>query len=106
MADWKNGLCGCFGNCGLCIVTYFAPCVTAGRVAETQGKGCCLYGCLSILGPIGIYTRATVRKMVREQKGIEGSFCNDCVMHWFCGMCALVQEGQEVDAGGNEMQRQ
>lgn len=30
--QWKHGLCGCFDNCELCIITYFVPCYTAGKV--------------------------------------------------------------------------
>ncbi|WAQ94646.1 hypothetical protein MAR_007117 [Mya arenaria] len=71
MGEWQNGLFGCFSNCGVCIMTYFLPCVTAGKNAEAVGKGCCLWGFLSILGPIGIYTRAQVRQLIREQKGID-----------------------------------
>lgn len=69
--EWKNGLCGCFGDCGVCILTYFLPCVTAGYNAEKVGKNCCLYGFLSLLGCIGIYTRAVVRTQIREVKGIQ-----------------------------------
>ncbi len=30
--QWKHGLCGCFDNCEICIITYFVPCYTAGKV--------------------------------------------------------------------------
>lgn len=73
MGEWQNGLFGCFSNCGVCIITYFLPCVTAGKNAEAVGKSCCLWGFLAILGPIGIYTRAVVRGLIREQKGIDVS---------------------------------
>ncbi len=73
MGEWQNGLFGCFNNCGICIITYFVPCVTAGQVAESVGKSCCLYGFLSMLGCIGIYTMAVVRTEIREQRGIEVS---------------------------------
>ena len=73
MGDWQNGLFGCFSNCGVCIITYFLPCITAGRNAEAVGEGCFLYGCLSILGPIGIWSRAKIRGKIREQKGIDVS---------------------------------
>ncbi|XP_013382687.1 protein PLANT CADMIUM RESISTANCE 3-like [Lingula anatina] len=94
MAEWKQKLFGCFNNFGICIVTYFVPCLTAGKNAEAVGESCGLYGCLSILGPVGIYTRAKIREKIREKQGIEGDFVNDCLMHWFCGLCALVQEAQ------------
>lgn len=76
MGEWQNGLFGCFSNCGVCIITYFVPCLTAGQTAEKVGESCCLYGFLSILGPIGIWSRAKIRGKVREQKGIDvSSFC-------------------------------
>ncbi|PVD30844.1 hypothetical protein C0Q70_10119 [Pomacea canaliculata] len=96
MGAWQNGLFGCFNNCGLCIITYFVPCLTAGQNAQAVGESCCVYGCLTILGPIGVYTRAKIRGKIREQKGIEGGFCMDCVLHWFLPICALIQEAQIV----------
>ena len=55
-------------------MTYFFPCLTAGKNAEAVGKSCCLYGCLTLIGPVGIFTRAFVRKDIREKKGIEVGF--------------------------------
>lgn len=106
MGEWQNGLFGCFNNCGICVITYFVPCYTAGRNAEAVGESCCLYGFLSILGCIGIYTRAKIRGKIRESKGIEGGFGNDCIMHWFCGICSLVQEAQELDPAGGAIARE
>ena len=31
--NWSHGLCGCFDNIGICVVTYFVPCVTFGQVS-------------------------------------------------------------------------
>ncbi|XP_045170201.1 uncharacterized protein LOC123532714 [Mercenaria mercenaria] len=100
MGEWQTGLCGCFENCTICIITYFVPCLTAGQTAEKVGESCCLYGFLSILGPIGIWSRAKIRGKVREQLGIDGSFGMDCVLHWFCGLCALTQEARAMEGGG------
>jgi len=97
MGEWSNGLCGCFNNFGLCAITYLFPCVTAGKNAEAVGESCFLYGCLSTLGPVGVWSRAKIRSKIRESKGIEGGMGMDCVMHMFCVLCALVQEGQEVE---------
>ncbi|ELU00512.1 hypothetical protein CAPTEDRAFT_212504 [Capitella teleta] len=94
MSNWKSGLCGCCEDLGLCAKTFFCPCVVAGQVAETQGKSCCLFGCLSLIHPISWFTRPHVRSLIREQRGIEGGFCKDFVIHFFLGFCALVQEGQ------------
>ena len=73
MGEWSNGLFGCFNNCGICIITYFVPCVTAGQVAESVGKSCCLHGFLSMLGCIGIYFMAKTREEIRVAHNIEVS---------------------------------
>lgn len=96
MGEFEHGLFGCFDNCTLCIVTYFLPCYTAGKVGEAVGESCILHGAMTVLGPCGIYFRAKARGMIREQKGIEGSFGKDCVLHWFCAICALIQDSQEI----------
>merc|ERR1712048_751039 len=97
MGEWKEGLCGCFSNCGVCVMTYFLPCVTAGKNAEAVGESCFKFGCLSILGVIGWWSRATIRGKIREAKGIEATDCNDCLMVIFCPLCALVQEATEME---------
>ena len=35
--DWQFGLFGCFGDFGLCIITFFVPCYTIGKNAEAFG---------------------------------------------------------------------
>ncbi|XP_046333416.1 uncharacterized protein [Haliotis cracherodii] len=96
MGEWQHGLCGCFDNFGICIITYFVPCVTAGRNAEAVGESCCLYGFLSMTC-VGLWSMTMVRGKIRQAKGIEGSCIGDCVLIMFCTLCTLVQEGQEVE---------
>ncbi|KAK2183162.1 hypothetical protein NP493_322g02055 [Ridgeia piscesae] len=96
MGEWQHGLCSCFDNPKLCIITYFIPCYTAGKNAEAIGKNCLVWGCLSMLAPCFL---AMVRSDMREQKSIEGSFLMDIVMSWFCGLCVVIQMGQEVGGG-------
>ncbi|XP_002158056.1 uncharacterized protein LOC100202625 [Hydra vulgaris] len=99
MGEFKHGICSCFNDCSTCIITYFLPCVTAGKNAEFVSKSCCLYGCLSLtcVGPI---SRALVRSDIRQKLNIEGSCCGDFICHLFCPLCALVQESQEIQANG------
>jgi Cys-rich protein (TIGR01571 family) len=47
-----------------------------------------------------------VRGKIRESKGIEGSGVIDFLLHWFCGCCAIAQEGREVQGGGQSMARE
>jgi Cys-rich protein (TIGR01571 family) len=48
----------------------------------------------------------SVRGKIRESKGIEGSGVIDFLLHWFCGCCAIAQEGREVQGGGQSMARE
>eukprot|EP00794_Sanderia_malayensis_P003508 gene3508-4008_t len=98
--QWQNGICGCFSDIGTCIVTYFCPCVTAGKNAEAVGKSCCVYGFLSMLGCIGIFTQASVRQEIRQRYNIEGGFGSDIICYCCCPLCALVQESSELKAHG------
>ncbi|KAI0241552.1 hypothetical protein LSAT2_023848 [Lamellibrachia satsuma] len=91
--EWANGLCSCFNDPMLCIITYIIPCYTAGNNAAAVGKNCILWGCLSVLAPCFL---AIVRKDMREQKSIGGSFINDILMSWCCGLCVIVQMAQVV----------
>ncbi|CAD5112085.1 unnamed protein product [Dimorphilus gyrociliatus] len=100
--DWQNGLCGCFNDIGLCIITYFVPCYTQGKNAEVVGESCLLCG-LSLMVPLlNIYARVTTRGKIRDQRGIPGGCCHDFLLVIFCSLCTLVQEGQEVKAMGGQ----
>ena len=43
--QWRHSVCGCFDNCGICIVAYCVPCVTFGQIAEVRGEPFKLYIC-------------------------------------------------------------
>lgn len=93
MAQFQHGLCGCFDDIGLCLITYFVPCYTAGKNAEAMGENCLLYGIAGITCVLP-FTNGMIRQKVREKYGIEGSFINDIICHWCCTLCALVQDAQ------------
>ncbi|XP_002735762.1 uncharacterized protein LOC100374021 [Saccoglossus kowalevskii] len=93
---WSHGLCGCFGDLGLCCLTYFLPCVTAGRNAEAVGKSCLLHG-LSVMVPIlHMICAGSVRGNIRDERDIVGGCVGDMLLHCFCSCCALIQEAQEL----------
>ena len=94
MTEFQHGLCGCFDNCGLCILTAFLPCYTVGKTAEAVGSSCCLCGLGYIFGLCIV--GGILREKVRNQKGINGSLCVDILTHWFCSFCAVIQDNQEV----------
>jgi len=93
-AEWSNGFFGCFEDCGLCIVTYVAPCYTVGKTAEAIGEDCCMCGLGYMFA--GCIVGGILRGKIREQRGIEGSTINDFLMHWCCPFCAIVQDNREV----------
>jgi len=98
--NWQNGIFGCCSDIGQCCFAYFCPCIVAGKNAEAMGENCCLYGFLSTLGCIGLFTQSTIRQKIRERYGIEGSFINDIMCYCCCPLCALVQEANEIKAHG------
>uniref|UniRef100_A0A0B7BSF0 Uncharacterized protein n=1 Tax=Arion vulgaris TaxID=1028688 RepID=A0A0B7BSF0_9EUPU len=98
---FQHDLFGCFDNCGLCVITFFAPCYTFGKVAEAVGENCLLCGLISFVPVANLVFLAINRGKLREQKGIEGDVLNDFLMAWCCGFCALVQEAQEIEVPGN-----
>ena len=73
MGEWSNGLFGCFNNFGLCVMTYFLPCVTAGKNAERNGESCIKYGIFSVLGCVGLWSMTKIRGQTRAAKGIDVS---------------------------------
>jgi len=106
--SWSHGVCGCFDNCGLCVISYFVPCYQFGKNAEALGHGCCAYGCLFFVPIANLFVAAGLRGEIRQQKGIDGTYCNDLMLWCCCNFCALVQEAQELQGdtpGGQFMAR-
>ena len=55
------------------IITYLAPCYTAGKNAEAIDGNCVMHGVYSVIPLANIYCHATVRGKIREKKAIEVS---------------------------------
>ncbi|XP_075244655.1 uncharacterized protein LOC142338675 [Convolutriloba macropyga] len=101
MGDWNHSLFSCFDNIKVCVITYFLPCYTAGKVAESVGESCIMHGCLWWFVPIANwYCPVVIRGKVREAKGIDGSCPMDLVIYCICGSCALCQEYNEMGIEG------
>jgi len=106
-AEWQHGLFGCFDNLGVCIITYFVPCYQFGKNAEAVGESCLLCGIASIVPIANLVAGMKIRGKIREERGIAGSAFNDLLLYCCCTLCAICQEGQEVQApGGQAMARQ
>lgn len=96
--EWNHGLFGCFGNCGVCIMTMFCPCLTVGKIAEGLGDSYC-YNCLCSLVPIvDLFIFISQRGRLREKQGIDGGLCGDLLTLLFCTPCGLCQMGAEVES--------
>ena len=105
--EWTNGIFGCFNDCSTCIIAYFCPCYVFGKNAEAVGDSCILCALSQFVPLLDLWARVSVRGKIREQKGIEGSCFKDLLCHWCCGICAIVQEAQEIKApGGQGMARE
>nr|CAB3497565.1 unnamed protein product [Digitaria exilis] len=101
--SWSFGLCDCMGDCGVCCMTCWCPCITFGRVAEILDRGgtsCCasgaIYGLLCCFtGCHWIYS-CMYRSKMRAQFGIHVEPCCDCCVHFCCEPCVLCQHYREL----------
>ena len=69
--EWQNGTFACCNDVGACFFSCCCPCIVAGKNAEAMGENCMVYGALSIIGCIGVYTMSTIRGKARERYGIQ-----------------------------------
>ncbi|XP_053386265.1 uncharacterized protein LOC123539064 [Mercenaria mercenaria] len=99
--QWSKSLFSCFDNFGICVITYFAPCVTFGQTAEAIGMGSCVaYGALMFIPIVNLVMLVKMRGQIREMHRIPGSAVGDCLTTMFCGICSLCQEAQQVQGAG------
>ncbi|KAF8811653.1 PLAC8-domain-containing protein [Phlegmacium glaucopus] len=111
--EWSNGLCGCFGDFGTCIVAWCFPCITYGQVKrryehlnskgypDPDNGGCCssdclIHGCLTSCG-FGWVLQMGTRSSIRGRYSIKGGSCGDCCTALCCTPCELVQESRELE---------
>ena len=97
MGEWQHSLFGCFDDFKTCIISYFVPCYVFGKNAERVGESCVMCALALFVPILNFYAVTKIRGIIREKKGIEGSCIKDLVTWWCCGLCALVQEAQEVE---------
>ncbi|ESN95345.1 hypothetical protein HELRODRAFT_185980 [Helobdella robusta] len=96
--EFRQGLFGCFGDFRVCIITWFVPCYTEGKIAEKVGEDCLMQGLVVMVPLLNIFCLWKIREKVRTQKNIEGSAVSDILSVCCCMECALCQEAVEVDA--------
>ncbi|KAI3945616.1 hypothetical protein MKW92_032097 [Papaver armeniacum] len=120
MVPWSTSLCGCFDDGNNCCLTYWCPCITFGQTSEIIDRGssfdcgfksfiyfaatCGANGALYAL--IGVFTGCSwiyscmYRTKFIQLYNLEGSSCNDCLIHFCCTPCALCQDYRELKNKG------
>ncbi|XP_058772276.1 protein PLANT CADMIUM RESISTANCE 2-like [Vicia villosa] len=110
IVEWSSGLCDCCSDPTKSCITFWCPCITFGQVAEIIDKGstscgasgalytliCCVIGC-------GCLYSCFYRSKMRQQYGLKGNDCTDCLIHCCCEACALCQEYRELEHRGFNM---
>ncbi|XP_065910221.1 uncharacterized protein [Dysidea avara] len=95
MGEFSHTFCGCFDDATVCLLTYFIPCYMVGKTAEAVGESCCLHCLFQLIPYLNWYCLAVLREKVRENKGIGGSFGEDCALAGYA-LCAITQMYREV----------
>ncbi|KAF5777244.1 putative PLAC8 motif-containing protein [Helianthus annuus] len=111
MPTWSTGLFECFDDIPTLLITFFAPCVTFGQVAEMVDRGqnsCGLYamlhaGILYFTG-CGCLLSAYYRIKMSQLYNLPNDPLINILVHLICEPCALCQEYRELQARGFNMQ--
>mmetsp|Transcript_32109 Transcript_32109/g.55406 ORF Transcript_32109/g.55406 Transcript_32109/m.55406 type:complete len:126 (+) Transcript_32109:2331-2708(+) len=92
----------CFDNAIMCLFAWCVPCgglcmqaIDAKVVLSEKEPNAAIiaYLCAWCLGAYGAgYNRYKIRDSLK----VEGSYIVDCLLHCFCGVCAVTQEWQVV----------
>jgi Cys-rich protein (TIGR01571 family) len=122
---WSDGICDCFDSWSICLLAWCIIPIRWAQTMErvqfmTFMNALIVYGlpwlifyicyiveaataivylsipaviCTIIQIVLGIQYRAKLR----EQYQIQGSGCEDCLLHTFCRCCAVAQEARHVD---------
>merc|ERR1712045_138403 len=107
MGDYKNGLFDCFGNCGLCLITYFLPCYTVGKNTESLDQCSCIVGGILTFVPlVNLIMLFQMRQKANEKVGQENNCLKDLAITYCCGFCSVIQIRREFcDDLGQEIER-
>ena len=106
MAEWGKGLFSCFDDIGLCLLSFFLPCITFGKTMEAMGKSSCILGAVYFWIPLlNLICWIQLRGAIRDKYNIDGGIVGDLFAICCCPPCALVQENQQVGATGGDIIR-
>jgi len=96
---WKQGLCNCFGDCGICCCASFcSPCLTY-QTANDLGKSGLLYMVLGCIMPC--IPALLLRQEARERYNLEGDTAEDVGTAFCCTSCVMCQTAVEIKERGD-----
>ncbi|XP_075262628.1 uncharacterized protein LOC142354253 [Convolutriloba macropyga] len=98
MGEWASGLCSCFGDIKVCILTIILPCYVHGKTAEAVGASCPLHCVLTLIPLVNLIAIATMRSKVRSNRSIEGGCVGDVIATVCCTSCAICQHAREMNS--------
>lgn len=88
---YHSGLFSCCSDMQICCLGTFYPCcLNASNVARLREEDCTFCHCIFQVHPFW------VRQMVKDSKGIQKHYLNDCLAVVFCMPCAVCQDSREI----------
>ncbi|KAL1221607.1 Protein PLANT CADMIUM RESISTANCE 4 [Cardamine amara subsp. amara] len=103
---WSSDLFDCMNDSENAVITFIAPCVTFGQIAEIvdEGTTTCptgglLYATIFLIGAPFVYS-CMFRAKLRIKYGLPDAPAPDWLTHLFCEYCALCQEYRELKHRG------
>jgi len=96
---WKQSLCNCCGDCGICCCASFcSPCLTY-QTANDLGKSGLLYLVLGCIMPC--IPALLLRQEARERYNLEGDTAEDVGTAFCCTSCVMCQTAVEIKERGD-----
>jgi len=115
MGDFEHGLCSCFQDCNICLLSFCCPCIQYGNNwkklssnsdAELLFFLTCLGCCAAIVFDKAFCFFPTIfasfigRYYLREKLGLEPRLALDTFASVCCPCCMLAQDGIELKKRG------
>mmetsp|Transcript_16349 Transcript_16349/g.18180 ORF Transcript_16349/g.18180 Transcript_16349/m.18180 type:complete len:98 (-) Transcript_16349:96-389(-) len=95
MTDFEEGLCGCFDDCSVCVITWFVPCFQIAKNKANADERECTF-CDCCLGSTNLIY--FTRQQIRAKYGMQYSNCGDCCILMWCASCAICQHARELNS--------
>ena len=108
---WSTGLFECFDDPATFIITFFAPCITYGQIAEMVNRGnsrvwlyALFYTLIAYSTGLGCLLSAITRVKMSYVYRLPDDLLINFLVHIICEPCALCQEYRELQNHGYNMQ--